>query len=216
MYSAAVSVDFFSRCNCGSRRCAHKGISHAANLSFFFSPLFSPQALQPYTEKAGCAQGAGQRAELPVYCRQNTGGWVNLMCAAGSVAEHLTAECVTACRFSLYFSIFLSLSQSLSLSLSLTARSCASLNTITTSRWRWDMPLIQMIDLKKRKKISWAAQEAVVSHSHWGAWKARLALQLVSRNISILKWIGGLRLISNASSCLQACRRSLVLTVLSK
>lgn len=72
----------------------------------FFSspPFFSLQALQPYTEKAGGAQGAGQRAELPVYSRQNTGGWVNLMCAAGSVAEHWTDECVTACRFSLYFS----------------------------------------------------------------------------------------------------------------
>lgn len=55
---------------------------------FFSLPLFSPQALQPYTEKAGCTQGAGQRAELPVYSRQNTGGWVNLMCAAGSVAAH--------------------------------------------------------------------------------------------------------------------------------
>lgn len=57
-------------------------------LFFPLSPLFSPQALQPHTEKAGCAQGAGQRAELPVYSRQNTGGWVNLMCATGSVAEH--------------------------------------------------------------------------------------------------------------------------------
>lgn len=98
------------------------------SLSPFFpplSPLFSPQALQPHTEKAGRAQGAGQRAELAVYSRQNTGGWVNLMCAAGSLAEHLTAECVSACRFSLHFSLSLSRSPL-----------CASLNTITTSRWR--------------------------------------------------------------------------------
>lgn len=104
----------------------HKGVLTKALVMplifplFFLSPLFfSPQALQPYTEKAGGAQGAGQRAELPVYSRQNTGGWVNLMCAAGSVAEHWTAECVTACRFSLYFNLSLSLYLTHSLSLSL-------------------------------------------------------------------------------------------------
>lgn len=97
-------------------------------LSFFpLSPLFSLQALQPYTEKAGRAQGAGQRAELPVYRRQNTGGWVNLLCAAGSVAEYLTAGCVSACRFSLHRSLSYSL---------LFAGTCALLNTTTTSRWR--------------------------------------------------------------------------------
>lgn len=146
MYSAAVSVDFFSRCNCGSRRCAHKGISHAANLSLFFflSPLFSPQALQPYTEKAGCAQGAGQRAELPVYSRQNTGGWVNLMCATGSVAEHWQPNVSLPAGL-----VFIPHSPSLSL---LCAWSCAPMNTITALRWQWDMPLILLIDFKKKKK----------------------------------------------------------------
>lgn len=57
------------------------------HLWFFFLP-FSPQALQPNTEKACRAQGTGQRAELPVYSCQNTGGWVNLLCATDSIAEH--------------------------------------------------------------------------------------------------------------------------------
>lgn len=69
------------------RKVCSQRVSHATNPSLFFFP-FSPQALQPHTEKARRAQGTGQRAELPVYSCQNTGGWVNLLCATGSIAEH--------------------------------------------------------------------------------------------------------------------------------
>lgn len=44
-------------------------------IPFSFSP---PQAVQPHTEKACCSQGTWQRAELPVYSCQNTGGLVCL------------------------------------------------------------------------------------------------------------------------------------------
>lgn len=72
---------------CGSGKCAHNVLVMPL-IHLFFSFLFFPQALQPHTEKARRAQGTGQRAELPVYSCQNTGGWVNLLCATGSIAEH--------------------------------------------------------------------------------------------------------------------------------
>lgn len=142
---------------------------------------------------------------LSIAVKIQVGGLIS--CAAGSVAEHLTAECVTAWRFSLYFSLCLALT-------ALCAKLCfvKHNHNIEVEMRHATYP----VDWFKKIKISWAAQEPVVSHSHWGAWKAGLALQLLSRSISILKWIGCLRFISNASWCLRACRPSLVLTVLWK
>lgn len=109
MYSAAVSVDFFSRCNCGSRRCAHKGISHAANLSSFFSPPSILRRLCSLTLKklVVLKELDKELNSLSIAVKIQVGGLIS--CAAGSVAEHLTAECVTAWGFSLYFSLCLSL-----------------------------------------------------------------------------------------------------------
>ena len=82
---------------CIMKVCSHR-VSHVTNLCLLsgFLVLSPLQALHAHIEKAGCSQGAGQRAEFAVYSRQNTGGWINLlfaMAVTSSVVTHLIAAC---------------------------------------------------------------------------------------------------------------------------